>query len=727
MSQLVGNHQRASNTAYAGAKQGLRPDIQGLRALAVLLVVADHMFHYPSGGFVGVDVFFVISGFLITGLLIREHQRKGRVSFVDFYRRRAKRILPLAILVLAITVGAAWALFPNGRAWRITEDGLWSLVFGTNWHLAAIGTNYMQDDGLLSPLQHFWSLAVEEQFYVVWPWVIVLVLGLAAKAGRSATQGRARLAAVMGLLTVASFAFAMWETANNPTFAYFSTFSRAWELGLGALLAVFATVPHRIPDAVRAPLSWVGFLGIVASAFFITPDSPFPAPWAAAPVIFTALLIAAGTTTTDEPVRVAPLTNPVSRYLGDISYSIYLWHFPALVLIGAVWPLSGPVENLIVLGVILAVSALSYYFVEDAVRSSSWLEPKAKRVPRVFTGQPSRAAIGGLVALAIAAGGTTAAALMKSAPVEQPPVAMSAPLATTGTDKPVAATGALSAQIGLALSATSWPELKPSVDELGPSLKATEWVQDGCLSDETKALPDPIANSKRCVYGDPDAAKTAVVLGDSLAISYVSGIRKALEPAGYKVLVYTMQQCPAVDVSIKLGDGSNHAKCDPFREWAFGQIRATNPDLVLMTSAYSLVDHLASGATGDAAVAEWQAGEVTTIKALDGAAKKLVVLDPPPTGKQLQDCATRVSKPADCATQLDAKYLKMSGVTRAAAQAAAPATPFVQVLTKDWFCSGNSCPAFVGTTPIYADNKHLTPAYSESLAPVITEALNARS
>lgn len=132
---------------------GLRPDIQGLRALAVLAVIADHTFAYPHGGFVGVDVFFVISGFLITGLLLREYEKNGRISFADFYRRRARRILPLAVLVLVATVAASWAVFNSGRALKVTEDAVWSLLFGTNWHLALIGTDYMQAGSAVSPLQ----------------------------------------------------------------------------------------------------------------------------------------------------------------------------------------------------------------------------------------------------------------------------------------------------------------------------------------------------------------------------------------------------------------------------------------------------------------------------------------------------------------------------------------------------------------------------------------------
>ena len=141
-----------------------RTDVEGLRAVAVLLVLGDHLFGVPAGGFVGVDVFFVVSGFLITGLLVRERQRTGRISFRAFYVRRARRLLPAAVSTLVVTTLAAWVLFVDGRFRNTVTDGLWALLFGANVNFAQQWTDYFQTDAAPSPFQHFWSLAVEEQF-----------------------------------------------------------------------------------------------------------------------------------------------------------------------------------------------------------------------------------------------------------------------------------------------------------------------------------------------------------------------------------------------------------------------------------------------------------------------------------------------------------------------------------------------------------------------------------
>ncbi|MGN5734264.1 acyltransferase family protein [Arthrobacter psychrochitiniphilus] len=702
----------------------LRPDIQGLRALAVLAVIADHTFEFPHGGFIGVDVFFVISGFLITGLLLREHKRSGRISFVDFYRRRARRILPLAVLVLVATVAASWAVFNSGRALKVTEDAGWSLVFGTNWHLALIGTDYMQAGAAVSPLQHFWSLAVEEQFYVVWPWLVVLILGtLAGRMGWQNGRARLLLSTVMVAFAVASLAFAMWETVNAPTLAYFSTFSRAWELGIGAVLAASVGLLSRIPQAVRPVLAYVGVAGIVWGIFAITPEMPFPGPWALVPVLATALVIAAGTG--GEVRYLAPLTNPVTRYIGDISYSLYLWHFPVMVLLGAVIPVEGP----LLFGAILAatglMSVLSYHLLEDPIRKSNWLEPKRSR-GGVSAGAKDRAAIGGLVALALLTTCVLGGALAKdTAARSAAPLTAPQPLATTDKEVPQTLETLHTTRINAALSVGTWPDLAPSINSLGQDAKAPEWVVDGCLGGDSRDLETDIAKAKTCVYGDPAAAKTAVVVGDSIAISYVPAIRQALEPQGYKVVVHTMQLCPAITVTVMRDDKAAHPRCDPFRQWAFEQVKSSKPDMLILSDSVDTSRRLASKAQGTDAVVEWQNGAAKTLANLTGAAGRIVMLDPPPGGKALQECVTRLSKPSGCVTSPDKRYDELYSGLRVAAAATQDKNIDV-IRTRDWFCSGNHCPGFVGTTPVYADKSHLTSTYSSMLGPLIASALSSQ-
>lgn len=709
----------AVRTDHPGARK--RYDIQGLRALAVVLVIAEHLLAYPTGGFVGVDVFFVISGFVITASLIREHDRNGRISFADFYRRRARRILPLASLVIVLSLIASWAVFSTARFAGIAQDGLWAFLSAANWHLAIIGTDYMQAGGAVSPLQHYWSLAVEEQFYMVWPWLIVLMLGWgASRRGRSSSGARRSLGLALLAVVGASFVFAMWESSAAPTVAYFSTFSRAWELGCGGLLAVLAPVLLRIPDRIRPALAYLGLAGIVVGAFAMTPEFTFPGPWAAVPALATMVVISAGTG--GEQRLLAPLTNRASRYLGDISYSLYLWHFPVIILLEALRPSSGVADYAVAAALTLALSAWSYRFIEEPVRHSQWLEPKAAKAAKAPHAAATRLAHGALTALALVAAITVSFTLAKAAPAE---TAVARPIVSPGASSPAAANtpaAKLGQELTLALSASQWPELTPAIDTLGDEAKAPEWVKDGCLGDERGALEDPTENAARCIYGDEAANKTAVVLGDSVAISYVPGIRAALEPQGYKILVYTMQQCPAAAVDVIKASKAAHPKCAPFRTWALQQIAAMKPDMVINSSSSGTLARLSSGATGGAAADEWTEASKKLYAELSASAQQVFVLDPPPRGRKFAECATKISTPADCASKVQQLSLDMTAAGRSALDPAEQ-TNVHYVNTVGWFCVDGNCPAFAGTSPMHADGAHLTAAYSKSLNPVLSEAL----
>ena len=403
-----------------------RADVQGLRMVAVVAVILDHLLGWPSGGFVGVDVFFVISGFLITSLLLREHDKTGSVSFVGFYRRRVKRILPAATLVVVATVGASYLLFSRVRATETLWDGIWASVFAANWHFAANGTDYFQPEVMVSPLQHYWSLSVEEQFYFVWPWLMVAVFWVAARVAArrggmaSSGTGRRIVGFTIAAIVIVSFVWSVRESAQSPTWAYFSTFSRAWELGLGAAIAVYAPLLKRIPDNWRPVLGWLGLAGIGAALFVVNDTLPFPGPWALLPVGATALVIAAGT---GGPQRFLwPLTNPVSTYVGDASYSLYLWHWPVIVLLGACLPLTSPGALAVAAAVIIALSLASYHFFEDPIRRSRWLDPRPHHGTRRRRWRPSRMVAPKLITVALTTTAVTALVAFALAPRSAPAV-----------------------------------------------------------------------------------------------------------------------------------------------------------------------------------------------------------------------------------------------------------------------------------------------------------------
>jgi peptidoglycan/LPS O-acetylase OafA/YrhL len=352
------------------ATRRFRPDVEGLRAIAVLFVVLYHA-HVPgiSGGFVGVDVFFVISGFLITGLLLREHEQRSSISILGFYGRRARRILPASTLVVLLTVFAAyhWLGFLEGNV--VAGDAKWTAVFLANIHLAQVGTSYFGSQAPPSALQHMWSLGVEEQFYVVWPGLFLLV----ATIGR-----RLNLRVKLGILLVAivavSLAWSILQTSDNSTWAYFSPLTRAWELGVGALVAIVAPLLGRISRKAALVMGCLGAAGVVGSGFLLNAATPYPGSAAALPVFGTALLIAAGTAVANLPTERILSTRPF-QWFGARSYSLYLWHWPILIIATEhsfkplyLW------QNLLCVLVAIVGAALSYRFVENPVRKNKFLQ-----------------------------------------------------------------------------------------------------------------------------------------------------------------------------------------------------------------------------------------------------------------------------------------------------------------------------------------------------------------
>ncbi len=340
-----------------------------MRALAVLAVLATHLLGWPRGGFIGIDVFFVISGFFVTDMLLRSAEPTGTVSLGRFWLDRARRILPAAIVVLIATYVASFALLPD-RAHVIGIDALFSFVFLANWHFAAQGADTSGVIESASPLQHYWPLSIEEQFYLVWPLLILAITALVVRRAWNRDHWFGLVAATSGLLTAASLAWATYETTVSPHWAYFNTVARGWELGVGALLATGIGVFARMPVWLRPLLSWAGVALIVASMFLIYPESGgFPVPWALLPVAGAALVIAAGVGS--EPMFQPLLRNSAATYLGDLSYALYLVHWPVIVLLGTAMETSVYFyAGALALSFGLAIAC--HHFLENPLRHGSW-------------------------------------------------------------------------------------------------------------------------------------------------------------------------------------------------------------------------------------------------------------------------------------------------------------------------------------------------------------------
>ena len=342
----------------------MRLDIQALRAVAVATVVVYHL--VPSilpGGFVGVDVFFVISGFLITLHLIERPPTTGS-DLLSFWARRIRRLLPASLFVLAASVAATWALLPETR-WQSTADhARAAALYYVNWVLQADAVDYLRMDQTPTVVQHFWSLAVEEQFYLLWP-VLILALTLLA---------RRRYAIGLGTVVAASLGYSVYLTASDPAAAYFSTWTRMWELGAGGLVAVAAPmVAARLHGSrfTAGAIAVAGWIAVIASCFVITNQTPFPGWAAVLPVMGTMLIIAAQSEVKWQAWR------PV-QWLGDASYSVYLWHWPLLLIVpvalehGVGSPGRGLLDNVAIVAATLLLSGLTKSFVEDRFRTPRW-------------------------------------------------------------------------------------------------------------------------------------------------------------------------------------------------------------------------------------------------------------------------------------------------------------------------------------------------------------------
>jgi peptidoglycan/LPS O-acetylase OafA/YrhL len=349
--------------------RAFRPDIEGIRAIAVLMVVLAHAgVQVVRGGYVGVDVFFVLSGFLITGLLLREHLRANQVSLPDFYARRARRILPASTLVLVITVVATFGLLGSNRAIRVATDGQWASLFVANVRLIEEGTNYLSAQLPPSPLEHYWSLAVEEQFYLIWPSLLWLVI--AFTGGR---RLRPSLAGILVAVIGASLVWSVWQTGRDGTVAYFSPLTRAWELAAGALLAVGVPVLLRFPARLGMVFSIVGVVAIATAAVLYDNDTQFPGLAVALPVGGAFLVLSGGTIAPTRGLE-GVLAVPPLQWLGKRSYAWYLWHWPVLVIVAARigHPLSA-LENVGLCVVALGLAAISFSLIEHPIHHSTRL------------------------------------------------------------------------------------------------------------------------------------------------------------------------------------------------------------------------------------------------------------------------------------------------------------------------------------------------------------------
>ncbi|GLY04881.1 acyltransferase family protein [Actinoplanes sp. NBRC 101535] len=654
-----------------------RDDIEGLRAVAVLLVVLAHV-GVPglAGGYVGVDVFFVVSGFLITSLLRREVASTGRLRLARFYARRAVRLLPVATLVTLATLAGSWFLAPAPRFTEHAMDALAAATYTMNLRLAEVGTDYFAGSAP-SPFQHFWSLAVEEQFYLVWPVLLVLLMW----AGR----GRRRVVVpVLLVLVCVSFWYSTRELDRAASWAYFGSLSRAWELGAGALLAFGASSSRR-----RPALCWVGGSAILAGAVFFDGATPFPGTAALLPVLGTLAVIAARGS---RLLEAAPM-----RWLGRMSYGWYLWHWPLLFLA----PTGLVARCLLALGALL-LAFLSHHLVENPVR---YLKP--------LTAVPRR----GLL-LGFGLSGTAAAAAAFG--LLFPPVV---PTGAAVADAQRIISQAPNRELELRRLVTSSLSAGTLPGNLTPALsmvarQSLPPQDDGCHV----GLTGPFKPKGDCVYSDAKADRTVVLFGDSHALQWFPALADSAQRRGWRLEVYTRSACsPAAVALIERRTQRRYDECDTWRDQMIDRIGRLKPDLVVVSSSVNYRDLLAD-APGDPD-AVWRDGWKKTLGELrDHAGAVAVIGDTPYFTAEPVDCLTsRSTAIGSCAGA--AQQVVMEPRWRRIQRSTAVGAGALVVDPLPWMCSSDSCPLVVGNTLVYRDSNHLTEAFVRLVAPLLDSRL----
>ena len=675
-------------------------DIQGLRAVAVLLVVADHAgVGWLTGGFVGVDVFFVVSGYLITFLLLREADTRGGVRIGEFYARRARRILPAATVVLLATLAYAAQGLSVSQVQRFKDDATWSALFAANVHFAELGTDYFAQGRDPSPFRHYWSLAVEEQFYLVWPALLALVL---VACRRSGSRGRSVLGALLLVIIALSLAWSVWITSAAPGTAYYSSPARAWELAVGALLA---TQAHRAGSLGRTSRAWLASAGlgaVVVSAVVFDAGSQLPGWRALLPVLGTAALVAAGVGGSSPVTRllgVRPLT-----WIGDLSYSLYLWHWPILVL-GPAHPAlpEGPAGTAVLVLLALAASVVTFHLVEKPFRGA----------------RPLRAGRRALVLWPVAVGlvlmGAAQSEQWAAAQLEARIMGSATPLPDPAPAEPgrrdrrphrPPAGPTLVERLTTALRAADSADPVPFPLVNLPDPTVGHLLGAGCRADP------PEASTAVCPLGDIAGRRTMVVLGDSQAGQWLPAIHRMAARSGVRVLPLIKLGCPAFDVPVVDGGGADFWQCTAFRSWAHDYIADARPEIVVVASeATSTRNRTAPGLGLDAT---WTGAVDSTLRRLTSLDARVVVLsDTPDLDFDPVDCLTAPgSRLDDCVGSPHAGLEAANGLTRRVALDRGAG--FVDTL--DLLCVHDRCPLVVDRTLTFWDYSHVSPAWSAALA-----------
>jgi peptidoglycan/LPS O-acetylase OafA/YrhL len=645
---------------------GFRPDLQGLRAVAILLVVLAHA-GVPgfAGGFVGVDVFFVLSGYLITGLLLRELEQTGRIRLLDFYARRLKRLLPAMIVMVAGTVGLAfWLLAPFEASAQLASSP-YAITWTSNLYFLFSTFDYFDELASRDLFLHSWSLGVEEQFYLVWP-LLLLVLISAGPARRGLVRSPIVLLSLVG---VASLAFSLYLSSRWPHAAFYSMPARMWQFCLGAIVYVaFAPSAAGAKRGTRRsgrPVSWMALVSgialIAGSAVGLHPNLVYPGLWALLPSIGTVLVIAAGYGLSAG--HAGPLAHRSMVWLGDRSYSWYLWHWPILVL---GYSVGFENDRLAVAGLVLfslLAAMLSYRFVELPFWKGSFSFPR---------------------------------------PLQVLPASI----------------------VVMAASLLASTHMVRHLQETGKAIEASyHWRYD---FPEIYRLPCDAwfehADVEPCVFGDENAEKTVVLLGDSIGVQWFSMVPEVFQEPGWRTVVLTKSGCAMVDVEYYYPRiGSMYEVCTEWRNAVLNHLDADKPDVIIVGSS----------AGYDFDEKQWVEGKERVLDRLTRAAHSVLIIPGTPSlGFDGPGCVTRHVRPGGAigAHACNARNrVAMPYEVRRYLGKASEAYSNAHLLDlNDLICPGDICSAMDSNgIVVFRDSQHLTDSFVRAQAPTIRERVES--
>ncbi len=692
----------------SGGRTESRTDVQGLRAIAVAAVVAFHLWpDGPTGGYVGVDVFFVISGYLITSHLLRRPVISGR-GLLDFWARRIRRLIPAASIVLLVTLVASVVWLPVTVLGAVASDVLAAVLYVENWQLAISETDYLATEQLHSPVQHYWSLSIEEQFYLVWPVLLGAATWVASlrRRGRPGSEGATAWAVATAVAAVfaVSLAWSVYRTSTDPAAAYFVSTTRVWELALGGVLAaVLAVRPALVPAAgpmspaaggLRAGLAWVG-LGLIGWAVVrFDAETAFPGAAALIPTAGTALVIAAAADGLRGGPGRALAWRPV-QWLGNTSYAVYLWHWPLIVIVPFALgrPLTVP-DTLAVLVAMLVLAALSQRFVEDRFR---WHPSLTRRL---------RATFAMLAVCVVAVGGTAAGVAAHVGAVERAAdasfrsaVAQAAPCVGAGVVRDPACQDP-----GMLTPAQVAAEDKPAV------------YADGCWNNT------PFTTRTTCTYGGEATggpqARIALV-GNSHAGHWLPALEDALQTESWQLTTYLQSVCYPVDRRIALDGAGISENCRATNRWAAESVTGGGYDLVILSARTH--QPLADVAPADQEAAAESAYRETLRTFTEAGIPVLVLRDTPAMPSNVPDCIAEHPVDVDACGAPREVALEPDPL---AAAARADTTGLVSVASvEDLMCDAERCHPVVGGLIAYFDHGHLTATFARTLAPEVTDAV----